>query len=631
MRLNALLVQHEYRTAQGLKSWSYWNNVGLADALEDNNIKVTIIYTQHIHNFIDDLPKFDVCIINDLLHSFTKSQDNLTPLTKNDLDKLVKQSTVVIGTTAESIYSYKDQSGHLLEFAKERKEVFEELLPYLDGVLLADASDLKEIRDSKIPALWLEPWVHSRLFIKPICYEKKPSEFRDCIAFIGSLTDTRKRFIQKVECNSLRLISLKDEEDRYWNPIIKMNNQIRAEESISLREYQIDHVQTIRRLRFQAELHFVNALSLFGAVAHLPTYFQGPHPRVLLALAAGVPCLSPSLPPPTDQYFEDGRDFFVYDPLYPKFFKELCCYTLKERVECEYVVNEGRRRSLTFRTQNGAGSKYRRMIEYLLGEYPIPEDQFRIPDQVDLKTHNYFLPKNYTSRNEPFYFDDPGSQSAIIWQPDVYKIAAILAKEAGTEAIIDIGCGQAKKLYEISKGMNLITIGIDFGKNIQKCIQNYPGRTWLGIDLDSKFDFSNVLARVPKGVTSGVICSDVIEHLRDPSNLIQELRKHSDKYKFAIITTPEREREHGTLHNGPPINPSHTREWSLIEIRKLFTKSSLNILFHGLTRSDDASNSPRTILTVIGDQNFVSLFPDTQFQYIISTMNDKLTFTRFST
>ena len=63
-----------------------------------------------------------------------------------------------------------------------------------------------------------------------------------------------------------------------------------------------------------------------------------------------------------------------------------------------------------------------------------------------------------------------------------------------------------------------------------------------------------------------VVCSDVIEHLVDPEPLIENLRSWLDYAPIVILTTPERDLVRGPNDLGPPINPSHVREWSLAEL-----------------------------------------------------------------
>ena len=63
---------------------------------------------------------------------------------------------------------------------------------------------------------------------------------------------------------------------------------------------------------------------------------------------------------------------------------------------------------------------------------------------------NYFIKSDYKSRDEPIYYDNrPGAISDIIHQPDAYLFAAHLAAKYGADAIIDIGCGSARKLMGI--------------------------------------------------------------------------------------------------------------------------------------------------------------------------------------
>lgn len=207
---------------------------------------------------------------------------------------------------------------------------------------------------------------------------------------------------------------------------------------------------------------------------------------------------------------------------------------------------------------------------------------------------NYHLPINYQSRLDPQYFEDILTD-AKDWQADVYRLAAKLARRAGVKRIIDIGCGRASKLATLSNEFS--TVGIDYGANIDFCKANYAGE-WITADLE--------VERVKPAVFKNavVICADVIEHLVDPSALIETLKNAVQTAAYVLVSTPDRERLYDNPLHSPPDNPAHTREWSLAELEAWFTDESLPVRWAGWTISYDRQpNHVHTSLIILSRKN----------------------------
>lgn len=189
----------------------------------------------------------------------------------------------------------------------------------------------------------------------------------------------------------------------------------------------------------------------------------------------------------------------------------------------------------------------------------------------------FFLPDGYTSRSQPMYFEDDGD-AADIWQPDVYSVAERLAVRLGATAVVDVGCGRAAKLVRLAGVAPLI--GIDFGDNIAACRTLHPDHRWFEADLELDTGWAD---HAPDGAL--VICSDVIEHLVDPTRLLSGLRQVASRAAAVVLSSPERARTYGGSHWGPPSNPAHVREWTLEELRSLVEAHGLPVTVAGTTRS----------------------------------------------
>lgn len=211
----------------------------------------------------------------------------------------------------------------------------------------------------------------------------------------------------------------------------------------------------------------------------------------------------------------------------------------------------------------------------------------------------FCIKKSYKHRLKPKYFlDNIGNKSGTIWQPEVYEVSGTLAKMFDCRNIIDLGCGNAEKLVKLYPTFNII--GIDFGKNIQQCKAQYDFGKWINADLDSP-DPIDISKDVLKDST--IICSDVIEHLENPSHLLNNLKIFLNYCPICIITTPERDLARGKKHNGPPTNLHHIREWNLLEFNELLKLHDFNIYNMGLTASNNKNYEKKTILVVLSNNN----------------------------
>lgn len=207
----------------------------------------------------------------------------------------------------------------------------------------------------------------------------------------------------------------------------------------------------------------------------------------------------------------------------------------------------------------------------------------------------FHLPVGYHENPGPVYFlDDPTADRGIVFQPDVYTLAEYLAEltgggALGPPAIVDVGCGWGDKLalmHDRHPGWTFH--GVDYGANIARCRQAWPWGSWVEHDLETfvALDADEAI----------VICSDVIEHLVDPLPLIASLR--ASGAAAIVLSTPERDVQHGYDHRGPSPNLCHVREWNAHELHVLLEEHGLRIRHHGLTRGSDQGWPMATQLVV---------------------------------
>lgn len=200
--------------------------------------------------------------------------------------------------------------------------------------------------------------------------------------------------------------------------------------------------------------------------------------------------------------------------------------------------------------------------------------------------------EGYTHRAEPDYFHDVKPDGKT-WQPDVIPIAVHLARLLKLKTLIDIGCGRGHGLVPYATEFEVI--GVDYGANIEHCRKVYPFGRWLDCNLEEETPYfdSETLKN------SMVVCSDVLEHLRNPECLIMTLKMAVCCAPVVVLSTPDRERVYGYDHSGEPGNPHHVREWTLSELTTWLATYGLYAVWSGWTVSNNVDKAKNTSLVVL--------------------------------
>jgi 2-polyprenyl-3-methyl-5-hydroxy-6-metoxy-1,4-benzoquinol methylase len=190
----------------------------------------------------------------------------------------------------------------------------------------------------------------------------------------------------------------------------------------------------------------------------------------------------------------------------------------------------------------------------------------------------YFLPKNYKINNTPTHYIDIDETDK--YQKEVYLYSKKIMIEKKLKSIIDVGCGSGFKLMNYLGEFD--TIGIETEPCISFLRNKYPSHKWLDSgNPENSFKYVDLSSDL-------VICSDVIEHIIDPNELIKFLLSINTKYY--IISTPCRERlvqYHGRKSLEKPINNAHVREWTMNEFKN-YLSLNFNIIesFYGVSQNE---------------------------------------------
>jgi hypothetical protein len=170
-------------------------------------------------------------------------------------------------------------------------------------------------------------------------------------------------------------------------------------------------------------------------------------------------------------------------------------------------------------------------------------------------TKKYCINRFYRARSQNLHWDDSAEEDK--YQLEIYLHALGLMKKYNLNSVIDIGCGSAYKL--ITYLSEYKTLGLELPVNVELLKKNYPDREWQVSDF----------SRTSNLTTDVVICSDVIEHLADPDELLDFIKGIGVKY--IIFSTPDRSlmfKKWDPRYYGKPLNKSHIREWNFKEFRE---------------------------------------------------------------
>ena len=156
---------------------------------------------------------------------------------------------------------------------------------------------------------------------------------------------------------------------------------------------------------------------------------------------------------------------------------------------------------------------------------------------------NYMMPKQYRCRELCRHWDDRSETDR--WQKYVYAHAHKISLELNLYSVLDIGCGSGYKLLDFF-GIGYNICGTELDPCLSFLKKEYPKRKWLKGDWNILVEGYELL-----------ICSDVIEHIMDPDEVIGFIKKCNPN--VIIISTPVRN------NMGPPTNKCHIREWGFKE------------------------------------------------------------------
>lgn len=185
--------------------------------------------------------------------------------------------------------------------------------------------------------------------------------------------------------------------------------------------------------------------------------------------------------------------------------------------------------------------------------------------EYKMENKMYHIREDYKIREENDFLDTSGRSDE--YQNDVYLLAKDITQKNIITSIADVGCGSGFKLLKYFK--EYILFGYDLKPTVEILKIKYPNNNWIISNFNSKPESSDM-----------VICADVIEHVDDPDELLEFIKKMNPEH--IIISTPDRNILNEKLnrsHTGPPGNKHHIREWSFEEFES-YISDHFNIISH---------------------------------------------------
>ena len=196
---------------------------------------------------------------------------------------------------------------------------------------------------------------------------------------------------------------------------------------------------------------------------------------------------------------------------------------------------------------------------------------------------DYCIKKGYVPRpsaatrddaRDALYWNRERIRSSDFYQYGVYRYARELARRQHAPRVVDVGCGTARKLNKLILPVATDIVGIDQESAIAYCRRTHEQGRYVSMDLEKPV--------LPEDLTSAdlAICSDVLEHLQDPSPVLRMVGGLvRENCGAAIFSTPDRDRLHG-VRCDRATNPEHVREWNELEFLAFLRSEGFTIVRH---------------------------------------------------
>lgn len=177
---------------------------------------------------------------------------------------------------------------------------------------------------------------------------------------------------------------------------------------------------------------------------------------------------------------------------------------------------------------------------------------------------------SFDESDEASYWNPQRTETAIVFQYDVYEIATKFIKTLVHPAIMDVGCGPPHKLARFLDQSDAFVQLVDQPNAGNFAQRLMPWARFNAVDLES------IDMRLDRAFDV-IICADVIEHLVDPDPCIAFIRRHLSPSGRLFISTPERDVLRGVDCIDSP-HPMHVREWNQREFGNFLRSRGFDVV-----------------------------------------------------
>ncbi len=196
---------------------------------------------------------------------------------------------------------------------------------------------------------------------------------------------------------------------------------------------------------------------------------------------------------------------------------------------------------------------------------------------MNTKTNEAFCIKsnyrpNLRSQELEVYWNPERIELASHWQYYVYEKGRRLLQQHNLKSVLDVGCGPAPKIKDLIWPYCHDVVLVDHPLVASLAKESLPVAEFVGLDLE--------VASADLGRRFQLImCADVIEHLLDPDPCVAFIRRHLAPDGFAVISTPERDINHGP-NSDECRKAEHVREWNRTELALYLRKHGFEVREH---------------------------------------------------
>lgn len=170
------------------------------------------------------------------------------------------------------------------------------------------------------------------------------------------------------------------------------------------------------------------------------------------------------------------------------------------------------------------------------------------------------------------YWEERIEKKHVEVRPRHCEIVAVIRKEKGASSkILDLGCGEGHILNMLPESFE--KYGCDISQTALNLI-NIEKIHCVVCDLNNTFPF--------EGEFDVIIASEVLEHLHDPYNLLEQVKLHLAKDGLFLATIPSvthfTHRMQLLRGNFPTYDPSHVNFWDIDKFVKILQNHGYRVL-----------------------------------------------------